>query len=89
MAARITQAWSAPERPVTEAIEAAPRGPTPGRRWRAILPLSVGALVLVLPRPDGLTPEAWRYFAVFLAVIVSGVVSVVTLELPYQLLLYR
>lgn len=56
---------------MTEAIGAAPRGPTLGRRWRAILPLSVGALVLVLPRPDGLTPEAWRYFAVFLAVIVS------------------
>jgi L-tartrate/succinate antiporter len=41
------------------------------RSWRALVPLAAGALVLVLPRPDGLTPEAWRYFAVFLAVIVG------------------
>jgi L-tartrate/succinate antiporter len=36
-----------------------------------ILPLLVGALVVALPVPAGLTTEAWRYFAVFLAVIVS------------------
>ena len=47
------------------------------RRWRTILPLTVGALVLVVPRPDGLTPEAWRYFAVFVAVIVSLITEAV------------
>ena len=47
------------------------RGEAIATRWRAILPLCVGALVLVLPRPEGLTPDAWRYFAVFIAVIVS------------------
>ncbi|MBI1734301.1 MAG: anion permease, partial [Candidatus Rokubacteria bacterium] len=36
-----------------------------------MLPLVVGALVAVLPAPAGLTADAWRYFAVFLAVIVS------------------
>jgi len=36
-----------------------------------LLPLLVGALVVALPVPAGLTTEAWRYFAVFLAVIVS------------------
>jgi L-tartrate/succinate antiporter len=36
-----------------------------------ILPLLVGALVVALPVPAGLTTDAWRYFAVFLAVIVS------------------
>lgn len=41
------------------------------RRWRVILPLLVGTVVVALPLPAGLTPEAWRYFAVFLAVIVS------------------
>jgi L-tartrate/succinate antiporter len=40
-----------------------------------ILPLLVGALVVALPVPAGLTPEAWRYFAVFLAVIVSLIVE--------------
>lgn len=41
------------------------------RLWRVLLPLLVGALVVALPVPAGLTTEAWRYFAVFLAVIVS------------------
>ncbi len=41
------------------------------RRWRVILPLLVGGLVAALPVPAGLTTEAWRYFALFLAVIVS------------------
>jgi hypothetical protein len=36
-----------------------------------LLPLLVGAVVVALPVPAGLTTEAWRYFAVFLAVIVS------------------
>jgi L-tartrate/succinate antiporter len=39
--------------------------------WRAALPLLVGGLVVVLPAPPGLTADAWRYFALFLAVIVS------------------
>jgi L-tartrate/succinate antiporter len=41
------------------------------RSWRVLLPFLVGALVAALPVPAGLTPEAWRYFAVFLAVIVG------------------
>jgi L-tartrate/succinate antiporter len=36
-----------------------------------MLPIAVGALVAVLPPPTGLGVEAWRYFAVFVAVIVS------------------
>jgi L-tartrate/succinate antiporter len=36
-----------------------------------LLPLLVGAVVVALPVPAGLTTEAWRYFAVFLTVIVS------------------
>lgn len=42
-----------------------------------MLPLAAGALVLVLPRPHGLTPEAWQYFAVFVAVIASLITDVV------------
>ena len=52
---------------------ASPHPPLGSRRrlWRVLLPLLVGALVVALPVPAGLTTEAWRYFAVFLAVIVS------------------
>lgn len=45
--------------------------PPGSRRWRVILPLLVGALIVALPVPVGLTTDAWRYFAVFVAVIVS------------------
>jgi L-tartrate/succinate antiporter len=47
------------------------------RGWRTLLPLAAGTLVLVLPRPGGLAPEAWAYFAVFLAVIVSLITEAV------------
>jgi L-tartrate/succinate antiporter len=43
----------------------------PRGRWRAIAPLLGGAAVALMPVPAGLTPEAWHYFAVFLAVIIS------------------
>ena len=46
------------------------------RWWRALAPLAAAALVLVLPAPPGLTPAAWRYFAVFLAVVVALVTEV-------------
>ncbi len=38
---------------------------------RAGLPLFVGALVALMPVPDGLTPGAWYYFALFAAVVVA------------------
>ncbi|HEY7520607.1 MAG TPA: DASS family sodium-coupled anion symporter [Methylomirabilota bacterium] len=63
--------------PALEAIQAVARGGLHGRAWRVLLPLAAGTLVLVLPRPEGLTPEAWRYFAVFLAVIVSLITEAV------------
>jgi L-tartrate/succinate antiporter len=63
--------------PLPEAIDTAAPGRVHGRSWRAILPLSAGALVLALPCPDGLAPDAWRYFAVFVAVIVSLITEAV------------
>ena len=42
-----------------------------------MLPVAAGALALVLPRPHGLTPDAWQYFAVFVAVIASLITEVV------------
>ena len=46
-------------------VVAGPRG------WRVVIPLAVGVAVAAAPVPAGLTAEAWRYFAVFLAVIVA------------------
>jgi L-tartrate/succinate antiporter len=37
----------------------------------ALLPLALGGLIAVLPVPDGLTPEAWHYFALFVTVIAA------------------
>jgi L-tartrate/succinate antiporter len=39
--------------------------------WRGSLPILLGALIAVSPTPEGLTVNAWRYLAVFVAVIVA------------------
>ena len=41
------------------------------RAWRVAVPLVAGAAIALTPAPSGLTTEAWRYFAVFLAVILG------------------
>jgi len=38
-------------------------------RWKKWAPLAIGAVLLVTPVPSGLTPAAWHYFALFVAVI--------------------
>jgi len=43
--------------------------------WKAILPLAVGVLLWFIPTPQGLTPAAWHYFALFMAVIVALVLE--------------
>jgi L-tartrate/succinate antiporter len=43
-------------------------------RWRFLLPLGVLVLVVLIPTPAGLTPNAWRYFALF-AAVVAGLVA--------------
>jgi L-tartrate/succinate antiporter len=47
-------------------------------RWRAIVPLLVGTGIWLVPAPAGLTANAWSYFALFVAVIIS----VITEPLP-------
>ena len=42
--------------------------------WRALAPLVVGGAVLLAPTPEGLTVNAWRFFALFLATI-TGVIA--------------
>ena len=47
---------------------------TPERRSffaRAAPPLLIGALIVMMPVPEGLKPQAWYYFALFAAVIVG------------------
>lgn len=45
---------------------------TPPRAWlRAALPLAVGAAIALTPAPDGLAPNAWFYFALFVTVILG------------------
>jgi L-tartrate/succinate antiporter len=39
--------------------------------WRSAAPLLVWLVLLLVPRPPGLSPSAWRYFALFTSVIVS------------------
>ena len=39
--------------------------------WRAGVPVLAGLVLAVIPAPDGLAPHAWRYFALFAAVILA------------------
>lgn len=41
---------------------------------RALVPLALGTAIALFPVPEGLTPNAWRYFALFVAVI-AGIVT--------------
>ena len=39
------------------------------RFWRFAVPIAVGAVIAIAPAPAGLTPHAWNYFALFVAVM--------------------
>jgi L-tartrate/succinate antiporter len=55
---------------------AATTGPAPtAERWRWLPPLLTLGGLLLFPAPAGLAPAAWRYFALFLAVIVALIVE--------------
>ena len=41
--------------------------------WKWLTPVLAAAIVALVPVPAGLTPNAWRYFAMFVAVI-SGLI---------------
>lgn len=47
--------------------------PAPAKRelWRAIVPVAVAVVLALLPAPEGLKANAWRFFAVFAGVIVG------------------
>lgn len=37
----------------------------------ALFPVILGCLLLLVPTPEGLTPDAWRFFALFIAVVLA------------------
>jgi L-tartrate/succinate antiporter len=39
--------------------------------WKALVPIVVGGALLFMPVPEGLKPNAWYYFALFVAVIIA------------------
>lgn len=41
------------------------------RAWRALVPILVVLVLLLLPAPHGLAPYAWHFFAIFAGVIVG------------------
>jgi L-tartrate/succinate antiporter len=43
--------------------------------WRALLPVAAGVGVALVPVPSGLAPQAWHYFALFVAVVVGLVLE--------------
>jgi len=42
-----------------------------GNYWKALVPVAAGIALLFLPVPEGLKPNAWYYFALFVAVIIA------------------
>ena len=48
---------------------------SPAGAWpKTLLPLAIGAVIAIAPVPDGLSAHAWRYFALFVAVI-AGIIT--------------
>jgi L-tartrate/succinate antiporter len=64
------------EAPIGAPISPPPQQTKSGRTTfvRAALPLAIGAAIALAPAPHGLAPNAWRYFALFAAVMI-GIVT--------------
>ncbi|HDL7750223.1 TPA: anion permease [Yersinia enterocolitica] len=43
--------------------------------WKALAPFVVLAVLLLIPTPEGMPPQAWRYFAIFVAMIVGMILE--------------
>lgn len=43
--------------------------------WKLLAPLVVMGVMLLIPVPDGMPPQAWHYFAVFVAMIVGMILE--------------
>ena len=60
--------------PTAGAVTLAPTPQTRNRLLRWLVPIGLGVIILLIPRPAGLTPAAWHYFALFVMVI-SGLIT--------------
>lgn len=49
-----------------------------GKLWRWLVVLASGLIVWLLPKPDSVTPEAWRLLAIFVATIIGSIVQPMT-----------
>ncbi|HET7342221.1 MAG TPA: DASS family sodium-coupled anion symporter [Methylomirabilota bacterium] len=58
-------------RPAATATLPERRLSVPAIRWTAVAPLLVWLALTLAPTPDGLTPNAWRFFAVFAGAITA------------------
>ncbi|AJJ09674.1 citrate carrier [Yersinia rohdei] len=43
--------------------------------WKALAPFVVLVVLLLIPTPEGMPPQAWRYFAIFVAMIVGMILE--------------
>lgn len=48
---------------------------TKGKAWKLLAPLLVMLILFLIPVPDGMPPQAWHYFAVFVAMIVGMILE--------------
>ena len=39
--------------------------------WKALVPILAGVALLFVPIPEGITANAWYYFALFVAVVIA------------------
>ena len=67
------------------------------KAWRAVVPVLVAVVIAILPVPEGLTQNAWYYFAIFSAVVIglilepiaAAAVGVIGVTLAASLLLVQ
>ena len=45
------------------------------KAWRAMLPVTAALVIFLIPVPAGLAPHAWRYFALFVGVVIALVLE--------------
>ncbi len=43
--------------------------------WKLLAPTVVMGVMFLIPVPDGMPPQAWHYFAVFVAMIVGMILE--------------
>ncbi|MGQ7115158.1 anion permease, partial [Escherichia sp. TWPC-MK] len=50
--------------------------------WKLLAPLVVMGVMFLIPVPDGMPPQAWHYFAVFVAIKLIAVAGIGSRIMP-------